>query len=94
MGNQKEQPTLKTFADGSKEWWQNGQLHRLDGPAIERADGTKEWRLNGQLHRLDGPAIELADGNKSWWINGKQLSKFEVNCLTNLDTELFDELLI
>ena len=28
-----------------------GNLHRLDGPAIEYADGTKSWWLNGKRHR-------------------------------------------
>lgn len=44
-----------------------GQLHRLDGPAIEYADGSKEWSQNGQFHLVDGPAIEYADGTKAWY---------------------------
>ena len=47
-----------------------GQLHRLDGPAIERADGTKYWYQNGLRHRTDGPAIERANGTKEWFQNG------------------------
>jgi len=57
--------------DGSKEWYLNGKLHRLDGPAVEYADGSKFWYLNGKLHRTDGPAVEYADGNKEWWLNDK-----------------------
>ena len=57
--------------DGTKEWYQDGKLHRLDGPAIEWYDGTKEWYQNDELHRLDGPAIEWADGTKTWYQNGK-----------------------
>ena len=30
-------------------WYQNGKLHRTDGPAIERADGTKEWYIDGKV---------------------------------------------
>jgi len=30
------------------EWYLNNQLHRTDGPAIERADGTRLWYLNDQ----------------------------------------------
>jgi hypothetical protein len=56
---------------GNKEWWQNGSLHRLDGPALESIDGTKEWYKNGLRHRLDGPAIEYASGSKYWFQNGK-----------------------
>ena len=55
---------VRTYADGTKEWWLNGQRHRADGPAIERADGSNEWWLNGELHRADGPAYERADGSK------------------------------
>ena len=51
-----------------------GQLHRLDGAAIEYADGNKVWYLNDKRHRIDGAAIEYADGNKSWYINGKYIS--------------------
>lgn len=57
--------------DNRTEWRnENGDFHREDGPAIERASGTKEWLLNGQLHREDGPAIELTSGYKAWYLNG------------------------
>lgn len=58
-------------ADGSKEWYRDGKLHREDGPAIERANGDKEWYRNGRLHREDGPAIERADGSKLWYRDNK-----------------------
>ena len=36
------------LSDGSVEHRDaQGQLHRLDGPAIERANGDKEWYVNG-----------------------------------------------
>lgn len=47
-----------------------GELHRLDGPAIEFTNGQKQWCQNGQLHRTDGPAIEYSNGRKSWYLNG------------------------
>lgn len=52
--------------------WKNpeGQLHREDGPAIERPDGTKEWWFNDKLHREDGPAVECASGTKFWYQHG------------------------
>ena len=54
------------------EWHDDqGQLHRDDGPAIERADGTRSWFVNGQRHRDDGPAFEGEDGTRSWFVNGK-----------------------
>ena len=33
--------TVKIENDGSKSWYLNNQLHRKDGPAIERANGSK-----------------------------------------------------
>ena len=56
---------------GTKEWYLNGNLHRVDGPAVEWADGTKDWWLNGDRHREDGPAFEYADGTKAWYLNDK-----------------------
>ena len=35
--------------NGNKIWRNSaGQLHRTDGPAIERADGYKEWYFKGE----------------------------------------------
>ena len=34
--------------NGDHQYWNYGQLHREDGPAIVRADGTIEWYLFGQ----------------------------------------------
>ena len=50
---------------GSKYWYQNDKLHRLDGPAVEHINGFKQWLQNGKFHRLDGPAIEWLNGKKS-----------------------------
>ena len=57
--------------NGDKRWYQNGKLHRDDGPAIENANGDKYWYQNSKLHRLDGPAVEYASGTKYWYQNGK-----------------------
>ena len=53
--------------------WRNeaGQLHRIDGPAVEHSDGTKAWYVNGQRHRIDGPAVEYNSGTKYWYVNGQ-----------------------
>ena len=57
---------------GNKRWCNaGGQLHRLDGPAVEWANGTKSWWVNGQCHRLAGPAYEVANGDKVWLVSGK-----------------------
>ena len=47
------------------------QLHRTDGPAVERTSGARSWYLHGKLHRSDGPAIERANGSRGWWLNGE-----------------------
>ena len=63
--------------DGTKEWYVNRKLHRVDGPAWECVDGSKSWWLNGKRHRVDGPAIEYADGEKQWWLNDKHVFTLE-----------------
>jgi len=65
------------YPNGSKEWWLNGQRHRVDGPAREWADGSKQWWVNGKLHRVDGPAVEWADGTKNWYLNGNFIYALE-----------------
>jgi hypothetical protein len=67
--------TMTINQDGTKIWCnQEGQWHRTDGPAVERADGTKVWWVNGQLHRTLGPAYEGANGTKVWWVDGQPLT--------------------
>ena len=57
----------------NKEWKDSGgDLHRLDGPAIEYESGDVEWWVHGKLHRIGGgPAIEWGDKTKMWYINDK-----------------------
>jgi len=50
-------PILTELPDGYKEWWLNGQLHRLDGPAVEWKDGYKEWYLNGKEYTKEEFAL-------------------------------------
>ena len=71
--------TVKVFANGDKLWYQNGELHSEDGPAIEMSNGDKTWWVNGKRHREDGPAIECINGTKEWWVNGKQYIEKEFN---------------
>ena len=75
MSTQEYQVTVDS--DGSEHWYQNGVLHRLDGPANEWSTGDKYWYQNDELHRLDGPAIEWSDGYKYWFIEGKELTGAE-----------------
>ena len=39
--------TVTVYENGYRQWWQNEQLHRLDGPAVEYVNGDKEWWING-----------------------------------------------
>ena len=64
---------VEVFKDKT-EWYdfESGELHRLDGPAVEYADGGKFYWINGKRHRLDGPAVEYADGLKRYYVDGKR----------------------
>jgi len=35
------------YEDGTVEYWQNGRMHRLDGPARHYANNIKDWVING-----------------------------------------------
>jgi hypothetical protein len=67
-------PECKTYPNGHKAWYLAGELHREDGPAVERANGGKEWWLNGDIHREDGPAREWPDGTKEWYLNDEEVN--------------------
>ena len=81
---------VEVYVDGAKIWYQNGKLHRLDGPACEYADGSMAWYQDGNLHREDGPASEYADEYKFWFIEGKELSEEEFNARNNVEVTLED----
>lgn len=48
----------------------DGQLHRIDGPAVIYPSGSVSWYRDGALHRTDGPAVIYRDGDKLWYRNG------------------------
>jgi hypothetical protein len=56
---------------GVQRHYENGVLHRLDGPAVKWPDGSTHWYRDGKLHREDGPAMEYRDGYKAWCRDGK-----------------------
>ena len=60
-------------ADGSREWWQNGQRYRKNGlPTVETAEGRRMWHnRSGVLHRLGLPAVIGPEGPE-WWVNGER----------------------
>lgn len=62
-----------TGANGIKEWYLGGKLHREDGPAREYVYGTKEWYQHGKKHRDGGlPAVECSHGRYEYWVHGKR----------------------
>jgi len=63
-------PYLLTKPDGTKQWFLNNKLHRLDGPAVETPEGSRCWYYRGLNHRVNGPAIEYADGSRVWFYYG------------------------
>ena len=39
--------TVEELSNGTKFWWFNNHLHRINGPAVEHFNGYKHWFLNG-----------------------------------------------
>ena len=62
------------YLNGREEWWVNGKLHRVDGPAFI-GYGHKSWWINGKRHRDNGPAVIFTNGSISWFINDKHITK-------------------
>ena len=62
--------TCKTVDDGILHWYKEGQLHRIDGPAIIQKGWRKIWYQHNHIHRLDGAAVEWDDGHKTWYVHG------------------------
>jgi hypothetical protein len=44
---------LITWDDGAESWYQNGQRHNLDGPAIIYPNGDKRYFIDGKEYSLD-----------------------------------------
>jgi hypothetical protein len=70
---QEMKPDYLILSNGDKEWRQNGQLYRVDGPAIDHVNGDKVWFQHGKLHRVDGPAVEWSNGYKHWFYQDKHI---------------------
>lgn len=58
---------------------EEGEKHRVHGPAVIWEDGTKFWYQNNKSHRLDGPAVIHPDGYKRWFIDGIRYTENEFN---------------
>ena len=55
---------------GDTFYYQDGNFHREDGPAIEMLH-RREYYINGIRHRLDGPAIETNNDEDKWYYYGE-----------------------
>lgn len=51
-------------------YYEEGKLHRVDGPALEFADGRKEYYKHGALHCETGPAVITATGVQQYFKQG------------------------
>ena len=61
------------FSDGEVHHYQDGKLHRTDGPAVyHHTECIQEWYNNGKLHRGDGPAYIDGHGGEEWYKYGKR----------------------
>lgn len=62
---------------GTKRWYSNNKLHRINGPAIKYKDGRSCWCVNDELHRINGSAIENLDGIEWFYFYGIHYSNLE-----------------
>lgn len=60
---------------GLKQYYVDGVLHNLDGPAVVHSDGTKKWYTRGQPHRDNGPSEEHPNGDMRWHRHGKLIKE-------------------
>jgi len=81
-------------SNGTKRWYCDDKLHRVDGPAIESANGAKVWYRDGKYHRVDGPAIEYYDGTKAWYIDGVKYTFSEWIKVSKLSKDEISELVL
>lgn len=53
-------PAIEWYS-GTKLWCEDGQLHRLDGPARICIDGTEEYWLDGKIYSKEDHAEKVAE---------------------------------
>jgi hypothetical protein len=75
---------LRVLKNGARKWYRHGQLHRIDGPAVEFPDGSVSWYFKGKLHRDGGPAIVHDNGYEAWYRHGMQMTDDQVFALLRL----------
>jgi hypothetical protein len=65
---------ITTDEFGTRKWYEDGEIHRDNGPAVEQINGTCIWYQFGLIHRNDGPAILHNDGTSEWWMHGEPIT--------------------
>jgi hypothetical protein len=79
---------VQLFLVMEEEWWFEGKLHRIDGPAVIRPGKKKgihkEWWIDGKLIH-----IEFSNGSNKWFLNGirvpvKTQIEYDQYILTNI----------
>lgn len=65
--------------DGHKEWWLNGNRHRIGEPAIIFASRDFQYYENNKCSQKDSPAVINTDGYSEYWVDGRKLDKEEFN---------------
>jgi hypothetical protein len=73
---------------GNRRWFKDGQLHRVDGPAIEYINGARAWFQHDHLHRLNGPAVELANGQKNWYLNDVEYTEDQFRLMAFVNSQV------
>ena len=96
------EPTHKVFYgdDGlsREEWWLNGKLHRLDGPAEiwYSDDGTREenWHRHGRFYRKSGPTYVATYADGGWmetyllsYRRGTRVHRLDGPAITRVDAD-------
>jgi hypothetical protein len=74
-------PVVRTYGLGQTAHYLNGELHRVDGPALFERNGANRWYWMGRKHRTDGPAVTYVDGRTEFWVHGHHLSPSEERVL-------------
>lgn len=64
---------IDSYKKGTKIWYHNGLVHRINGPAIEKYDGVKIWVIKGKRHRLDGPAV-IGPNLSKYYVDGTYIT--------------------
>lgn len=68
-----DEPAIETI-DNLEALYNNGKLHRDDGPALKTTDGLG-WFHHGLRHRTDGPAEIFSNGLEFYWLCDQGISK-------------------